>query len=348
MHQPFMNTQWKALDGARALSILSVLICHTLPLGPKNIVDMNIAVGQFGMSIFFALSGFLIAHKLLTNPSLFDFAVNRFVRIVPLLWLLLAANVVFNPSSLGGSAISAQFFMYLNNTEYVFLKDLAHLWSICVEAHFYIVTALCFFVFRRQGLWLLVGLGVALTFYRGYEMALFNPRTIFRFDELLIGMSIGLLWHSNSPWAEAVKQFMSKINPVFVFLAIGIASLAPPNPTLFLMRPYLGALLVGVLIFNTSSPSIRFLSSDRWQWLSKHTYALYLIHPFLMLTWLGSGDKMVMYMKRPLLFVVLFVLAYLSTRYYEKFFIKLGKRWVARREERRYGIANPSPGTNAQ
>ena len=56
------------------------------------------------------------------------------------------------------------------------------------------------------------------------------------------------------------------------------------------------------------------------------SYALYVIHPMLAASWLGSGDLIEKYAKRPLLFAALFLLAHLSTGYYERRWIALGKR----------------------
>ena len=48
-------------------------------------------------------------------------------------------------------------------------------------------------------------------------------------------------------------------------------------------------------------------------------------------TWLGSGDRLVKYAKRPLLFALTFALAHVSTFHYEARWIALGKRLTARR-----------------
>ena len=62
-----------ALDGLRAISILLVLAAHMLPLGPK-ILGLNFTAGAMGMSLFFALSGFLIASALdLPTPTFGNF-----------------------------------------------------------------------------------------------------------------------------------------------------------------------------------------------------------------------------------------------------------------------------------
>ena len=55
-------------------------------------------------------------------------------------------------------------------------------------------------------------------------------------------------------------------------------------------------------------------------------FALYVIYGGLRQTWLGEGDTLERYVKRPLFFLTVFVLAHVSTFYYEKYWIKLGKK----------------------
>jgi len=43
-------------------------------------------------------------------------------------------------------------------------------------------------------------------------------------------------------------------------------------------------------------------------------------------TWLAEGNTLEKYIKRPLLVLVTFVLAYVSTKYYEKYWINFGKK----------------------
>src|SRR5260370_7541265 len=78
-----------ALDGLRAISICLVLAAHLLPLGPKAL-HLNSTAGPMGMSLFFALSGYLIVSTLrpATIPA---FSVKLLPRFVPLpsLYILL-------------------------------------------------------------------------------------------------------------------------------------------------------------------------------------------------------------------------------------------------------------------
>ena len=61
-------------------------------------------------------------------------------------------------------------------------------------------------------------------------------------------------------------------------------------------------------------------------YIASISYAVYVIHVGLAHTWLGEGETLEKYLKRPLLLAVTFALAHLSTFYYEKYWINLGKK----------------------
>src|SRR3954470_4526686 len=123
------------LDGLRAISILLVLSAHMLPLGPKS-WHLNETAGAMGMTLFFSLSGFLIASLLLQNDDVVEFLVKRFTRILPLAYayaVIVFSIVQFDPSSMFWTAsfLGNYFSTHLNEYN-------SHFWSLCVEIHFYL------------------------------------------------------------------------------------------------------------------------------------------------------------------------------------------------------------------
>ena len=87
------------LDGLRAISILLVLAAHMLPLGPK-VLRLNETAGPMGMSLFFALSGFLIVSGLRHNADVPEFLIKRLSKILPLAYgytFLVFSFLYFDP-----------------------------------------------------------------------------------------------------------------------------------------------------------------------------------------------------------------------------------------------------------
>ena len=137
------------LDGLRAISILLVLACHMLPLGPKSL-QLNETAGAMGMSLFFALSGFLITSGLKRNANISEFLVRRLAKIIPLAYayiILVFVFITFNPAALFWTAVFAVNYVekYLNSYN-------SHFWSLCVEVQFYFAIALAVLLAGRKGL----------------------------------------------------------------------------------------------------------------------------------------------------------------------------------------------------
>src|SRR5665213_3613267 len=117
-----------SLDGLRAMSIGLVLAAHMLPLEPKPL-SLNVTAGAMGMSLFFALSGYLIMRALLSD-SVSDFVVKRLARILPLAYLFMA--LAFAISGEGKAALMAQLAFVLNYHPELITHLTAHL-GLCAS-----------------------------------------------------------------------------------------------------------------------------------------------------------------------------------------------------------------------
>ncbi len=142
-----------ALDGVRGLALAAVVAFHAFPA--------LVPGGFFGVEVFFVLSGYLLASLLLGEHArtgsvdLLAFARRRLRRIVPALWVLLAALVVAAPVFAGADvhrlpgdvAWSAggltNWHLVLDHSSYFNQLGrpplVRHLWSVAVEVQFYVV-----------------------------------------------------------------------------------------------------------------------------------------------------------------------------------------------------------------
>src|SRR5688572_17546909 len=90
------------LNGIRAIAALAVIFSHIgLSLhqfGLKSLPDIDLA--GYGVTIFFALSGFLITYHLLIEKQRFErvnirqFYIRRILRIWPLYYLYIALVII--------------------------------------------------------------------------------------------------------------------------------------------------------------------------------------------------------------------------------------------------------------
>jgi peptidoglycan/LPS O-acetylase OafA/YrhL len=274
-----------------------------------------------GMALFFTLSGFLITSSLLERANITSFLIRRVFRIVPLAWLALAIAL-----PLVGTAPSDYVpnFLFVANLPPQHLTEIAsHFWSLCVEMQVYIGIALVVAVMGRRGLYLLPLVCVAVTVHRVMAGALVDVVTWRRVDEILAGGILALVYANKL--GGTAPRVVAGIN-AYVLLVLLALSSHPASGFLNYLRPYFAAMLVGTTLFAAPPRLDVLLRSKALRYIAAISFALYVIHHLLMYSWLGSGDKWVKYLKRPLLFAVTFGLAHVSTFYYERRCIAFGKR----------------------
>jgi peptidoglycan/LPS O-acetylase OafA/YrhL len=318
--------RFPVLDGWRGISILLVLAGHMLPLGPK-VLQLNAAVAATGMSLFFILSGFLIVSMLVKNDNVVCFLIRRVCRILPLAWSFLILVLLLNHAN--GAAWEANLFFYANLPPFYLSYTNGHFWSLCVEMQFYAAIATFVALAGRRGLLLVPIACLLVTAARiafGVEISIV---TWWRIDEILAGGCLALAFTSG-PVTNAVKS-LPYFTP-FLVAPLLLASCHPAFGALNYARPYLAALLIGSTFFRPSDRLQRLLCGRRLGYVAEISYALYVIHPLTFSGWLGQGDVIVRYTKRAGSFVFSFFFAHLSTRYYEKYWIALSHRIVARIE----------------
>jgi peptidoglycan/LPS O-acetylase OafA/YrhL len=175
--------RWTRLDGVdllRSLAIFFVLMNHVnmrllfakVPYTkglPPQLTNSLVWNGQFGVQIFFAVSGFLITSTALrrwgsiANVNVRDFYLLRFARIAPLILLLLVVlsalhlaqvkNFVIpqKTGGLGGALFAAlTFHINLLEARRGYLPgNWDILWSLSVEEMFYLFFPLACHLFRR-------------------------------------------------------------------------------------------------------------------------------------------------------------------------------------------------------
>ena len=314
------------LDGWRGISIIFVLAGHLLPLSPKQ-WEMNGAVATSGMAIFFTLSGFLIARFLIAETSIRDFLIRRFCRIVPLSW----AYFVLTLSLVGVSwdVFASHMLFYANLPPSTLIPVTGHMWSLCVEVQFYVAIAAFTAIAGRKSLRLIPLICLAVTALRIYNGAHVSIYTYERIDEILAGASLAVLYSSTA--SRQVSAKAAHLLPV-LFIALLVSS-HPLSGWMNYARPYFAAATVGLTLYAVTNLQKAVLCSRPLRYVAQISYALYVIHPLLAHSWLGTGDTLVKYAKRPLLFLVLWAASHISTFYFEKTWTDWGRNLTKRRRD---------------
>lgn len=160
-----MTHRISGLDGLRALACILVVAHHILPRLPQDgslistVLQTFGNLAQAGVSVFFVLSGFLLAlpfwraaDRGAPVPSLRRYLIHRFARIVPGFYLAIAVSFALS-LTLGGSEASVQNILrfisgllFVNSFDAItlFPTDLnGPLWSIGFEVFSYMLLFTC-------------------------------------------------------------------------------------------------------------------------------------------------------------------------------------------------------------
>lgn len=312
------------LDGLRAVSVLLILVTHLLPLGPGH-WQVHYLTGNAGMSLFFAMSGFLIATILWERPQVGPFLLRRCARIVPLFWLygaICTLLITWRPDSL-----LAILTFTLNYRDAQLFPQIGHLWSLCVEMHFYIGIALAVGLFGRKGFWLVPLAALVVLALRIDGDVVISIQTHLRVDEILTGALVGLWWvNRGHPALQRLEPWLLMLLPlVAVLWLIGCHGKVLP---LALARPWTGALTVaGILLLQPRTMLHRWLSARPLRWIAEISYALYIWHPLFAFGIFDSVNRVLKYLVlRPITLALTFGTSILSTFWFERSFTRLARR----------------------
>ncbi len=171
---PPLTNRAPALDGLRTIAILAVILYHLhVP---------QFEGGFIGVTVFFALSGFLITtlllgeHRKTGRIRLGSFWWKRLLRLYPALLALVAVGLLlwnwvgdykgasFGPGEAAFIALTYTgnlFRSFWDTTQGVF----AHTWSLSMEEQFYLVwppVLVLLFMVRARRRWLMAGLGAVI------------------------------------------------------------------------------------------------------------------------------------------------------------------------------------------
>ena len=296
------------LDGLRGLAILAVLGTHVVFLDGGS-YDWALRGGFLGVDVFLALSAFLIGAVLLREldrtgaqgePTIDgrDFARRRARRLYPpLIAFLVIEGVVAVAIGTGLGEQLLQSLLALSFTANLQLSwghqppyELVHLWSLSLEAQFYVLMAVGLWWARRRirrperlvaGL-LLGAVGVALwrlwLYRHGVDLEALYERPDARADSMFVGVAAALVWRSRLVGERALR-----VGGVVAAAALaGALVLATPTSAwLFEGGFTLVAIAAATLVAAAAGGTGAVASLGRWRplrWFGAISYSLYLWH----------------------------------------------------------------------
>jgi peptidoglycan/LPS O-acetylase OafA/YrhL len=223
------------LDTLRAAAIVLVFMYHYMVFVSREpTFGWASEVGWTGVTLFFVLSGYLIANQIFGGIargqalSLKNFYLRRAFRTLPVFWLVLALFFLF-PTAMGGNTPPPlwRFLTFTQNFQLQSGTAFSHAWSLCIEEQFYLVLPAAVLLGARAGGgrragWLtlagLMALGVAARWWlwdaygteASGQIQHYYPNvyygTLCRFGELLPGVAIAALKNFHQPLWQRITR----------------------------------------------------------------------------------------------------------------------------------------------
>lgn len=302
-----------SLDGLRALSVMLVIVLHTLLRNslykfipfPLRLVGN----GALGVFIFFVISGYLITTLLLREQdktgaiSLRSFYLRRAFRILPPLYayvlFLAALGATGHLPGMNRHELISALTLTRNYSTHVSLWAMEHLWSLCIEEQFYILwpttLVLCLLhrgddVGRRRATRIALALLIAepfvrLTFFHYHSRFANTGMFHMQADGLMFG-ALGALQQGHDRF-ERIYTRVTRwpwLPPVLIFLVLNALTVRFQNywdlPVGFTINGFLILMWLLWLVRNPASLQGRIFNQPVVAWVGRLSYSLYIWQTF--------------------------------------------------------------------
>ena len=349
-----------SLTGLRFVAAFWVFLFHIQirwPLSNNFIVKNILDQGAIGMSIFFMLSGFLLAYRYADASSTFKvYLVARLARIYPI--YLVAAVVTlpwlginFDGNSLQGilHSVAKTCFLIVSNVflvqawfpPFFGLWNDGASWSISVEAFCYLILPLTFPILinaTKKKLFFVIlmcyclslGPGISASLYESPLSQIYYSVPIFRLPEFLIGACIYFVKRQGY---EFQRGIVVQVMALSLFLAyLGIAG---PNLPLYVGHNWVAVPFIGFFIYSLSSDrgtASKVLSLSAFMWLGKISYCFYSFQALYLLLLIDNHGNLVqilpVFLNNNLLAIAVFIVLTASSAVGYYFIENPARKWV--------------------
>lgn len=283
----FLNQKrFGSLDGLRALSIFAVIWHHT---APKSVNPIFAVIGTYGVTLFFAISGFLITTLLIRENvkngkiDLKAFYMRRALRIFPLYYLILLLYIVivllFEKDLLIANAFFHNLIYFATYTSNLFVPLDGRVifyfsWSLAAEEQFYIIwpSLLILAATRLNAAVLLFSL-IGISLVGVYADNRFFAAVPF---SILVGAFYATVLHSERGFALLYSFLGRKWSPVMLFVLFAFVFSTMQNMN-FLLHFILATIVASCVITEAHYLSGIFMFKPL-AYIGSISYGMYMLH----------------------------------------------------------------------
>jgi peptidoglycan/LPS O-acetylase OafA/YrhL len=326
------------LDAVRGLAALAVLLEHSLAIWFPGYPDASrrfFNLGQFGVTVFFLVSGYIIPASLERSGSNQRFWIGRFFRLYPLYWVCIALTfLVAQVSGHPPAGFNAQnrYYWLVNLTMLQELVRVPHasgvFWTLTLEMALYATCSLLFAVKRLDRSYRLAWLGVILFSLAGLVCpVLLHRRFPAGYAFLPLSAFVGtVIYRYNAGQCRrgqltALLGGLAIVAPVVAFLNFYLLPRRElPIAFCSVITSWLAAYMTFLALFALRSKRMPAVLL----WCGDVSYSIYLLHPLVVDV---CTPRFSPALRLPVVLAGSLSLAWLTYRMIEKPMINLGRRW---------------------
>ncbi|MFC4910367.1 acyltransferase family protein [Actinomadura gamaensis] len=239
---PVISGRQDALDGVRAIAALMVLLFHVAAstgylLRPPTMPLRLLSRGEIGVPIFFVLSGLLLYRPwaaavlgVRRPPGAGRYLWRRVLRLMPAYWVVMAVALGLYsrdhlsdvPSLVGLATLAYGFDPHPWWTDHLGPKGLGQMWSLSVEASYYVALPVLAFALDRWA-------------RRGRSVDVRARRLLYALGAMTVGSvgyAIAVLQTSDPPyWGSMLPQYLGWFGAGMALAVVTVwANAAPLGP----------------------------------------------------------------------------------------------------------------------
>ncbi|HWY11742.1 MAG TPA: acyltransferase [Bacteroidia bacterium] len=358
---------FKNLDMLRFLAAYMIVLLHcffgwkvklghpgflTDSFSPQTMDKLDVIIHNFslGVDIFFIISGFLLTYLLLVEKEktgkvdVLKFYIRRAFRIWPLYFLMLLIAPLLTYFFAEQSPTYIYHFLFGGNFDLIKNgpKSAAtnHLWSICIEEHFYLICPLLigFIPMKKLPQTLLFIIFISIIF-RGffakntadYGMSVYM-HTLSRVDVLALGGLFGYLFYHRKIKFDHPLPVRLIIYSIFILVFLNVDYMESGSFLHDTMKKYVFVLPVAYWIGNFLFNPNAVFSPEKpniMNQFGKVSYGIYMFNPviiFILMTFFNKYSLQNYILFLILVHVLLAITTFLSYRFIELPFLALKEK----------------------
>ena len=340
------------LNGLRAIAALSVVCGHTFHpvFGDWGVKGFSLSQVDFGVTLFFVISGFLITYLLINEQqqsrdvNVPKFYMRRILRIWPLYFLYMVLALLITGT--GRDQNIWYYCFFTANIPFIMsvgILPIVHYWSIGVEEQFYLfwpwlvkmtkgrTRRLFIMAFVLCCSWLLCK---CFFYFWGDKGITYRFFAVTRFDCMMIGAMGSILYYQkNIVFMKVVEKRWVGLMGLVLLVVSQFWMNAIPTP----IRPQVIALLSLLAIMGqlANKPIVN-LENRFCDFIGKISYGIYVVHPVLIILLSGAFRKSGIQLPSPWGTIAIYLgvalitcgVAWLSYRFVEKPFLKMKNKFA--------------------